>query len=127
MMNKKLGRLLRPNMGWYILILLAFALAAAGFQNFLLAGVALVITALMFWVYMNSRNRRKKRLQEFIQQHLDETSGAQGIKPPFPMLVLRLEDSGIVNASRYRSRNIPTAGALLKEEDSSEKQIAFEV
>ena len=39
----------------------------------------------------------------------------------------RLEDSGIVNASRYRSRNIPTAGALLKEEDSSEKQIAFEV
>ena len=40
---------------------------------------------------------------------------------------VRLEDSGIVNASRYRSRNIPTAGALLKEEDSSEKQIAFEV
>ena len=40
---------------------------------------------------------------------------------------LRLEESGIVNASRYRSRNIPTAGALLKEEDSSEKQIAFEV
>ncbi len=40
---------------------------------------------------------------------------------------MRLEDSGIVNASRYRSRNIPTAGALLKEEDSSEKQIAFEV
>ena len=40
---------------------------------------------------------------------------------------MRLEDSGIVNASRYRSRNIPTAGALLKEEDASEKQIAFEV
>jgi len=40
---------------------------------------------------------------------------------------MRLEDSGIVNASRYRSRNIPTAGALLKEEDSSEKQITFEV
>ncbi len=40
---------------------------------------------------------------------------------------VRLEESGIVNASRYRSRNIPTAGALLKEEDSSEKQITFEV
>ena len=38
-----------------------------------------------------------------------------------------LEGSGIVNASRYRCRNIPTAGALLKEEDSSEKQIAFDV
>ena len=41
--------------------------------------------------------------------------------------VARLEESGIVNASRYRSRNIPTAGALLKEEDSPEKQISFDV
>ncbi len=41
--------------------------------------------------------------------------------------IARLEDSGIVNAGRYRSRNIPTAGALLKEEDSPEKQISFEM
>ena len=40
---------------------------------------------------------------------------------------LRLEESGITNASRYRSRTIPTAGALLKQEDSLEKQITFEV
>ena len=38
-----------------------------------------------------------------------------------------LTESGIVNASRYRSRNIPTAGALIKDEDSLEKQISFEV
>ena len=38
-----------------------------------------------------------------------------------------LEESGIVNASRYRSKNLPTAGALLKEEDSPEKQISFEM
>ena len=36
-------------------------------------------------------------------------------------------ESGIVNASRYRCRTIPTAGALLKEEDSLEKQITFDV
>ena len=35
--------------------------------------------------------------------------------------------SGITNQSRYRSRTIPAAGALLKEEDSPEKQISFEV
>ena len=35
--------------------------------------------------------------------------------------------SGIVNQSRYRSRTIPAAGALLKEEDSPDKQISFEV
>ena len=38
-----------------------------------------------------------------------------------------LEESGIVNPSRYRTRNIPTAGAILKEEDSTEKQIGFEI
>ncbi len=37
------------------------------------------------------------------------------------------EHSGIVDQSRYRSRTIPAAGALLKEEDSPEKQISFEV
>ena len=38
-----------------------------------------------------------------------------------------LADSGIVNQSRYRTKTIPSAGALLKEEDSPEKQDSFEV
>ncbi len=38
-----------------------------------------------------------------------------------------LDGSGITNASRYRSRTLPTAGAILKEEDSPEKQITFEM
>ena len=37
------------------------------------------------------------------------------------------ENSGIVNLSRYRTKTIPAAGALLKEEDSGDKQITFEV
>ncbi len=38
-----------------------------------------------------------------------------------------LASSGIVNESRYRTKTIPSAGALLKEEDSPEKQQSFEV
>ena len=38
-----------------------------------------------------------------------------------------LSQSGIVNESRYRTKTIPSAGALLKEEDSAEKQQTFEV
>ena len=38
-----------------------------------------------------------------------------------------LEESGITNASRYRTKNLPTAGAIIKEEDSAEKQIGFEI
>ena len=36
-------------------------------------------------------------------------------------------ESGIVDVSRYRCRKLPSAGALLKEEDAPEKQITFEV
>ena len=38
-----------------------------------------------------------------------------------------LKDSGIVNESRYRTKTIPSAGSLLKEEDSAEKQQTFDV
>ena len=38
-----------------------------------------------------------------------------------------LKDSGITNESRYRTKTIPSAGSLLKEEDSAEKQQTFDV
>ena len=38
-----------------------------------------------------------------------------------------LTQSGIVNESRYRTKTIPSAGAVLKEEDSAEKQQTFGV
>ena len=41
--------------------------------------------------------------------------------------VLTIEDSGITNHSRYRTKTIPAAGAVLKAEDTPEKQITFEV
>ena len=40
---------------------------------------------------------------------------------------LLLEESGIENVSRYRMKTIPAAGALLRPEDSLEKQAAFDV
>lgn len=41
--------------------------------------------------------------------------------------VCPLEQSGIINDARYRSRSLPAAGALLKEEDAAEKQITMEL
>ena len=38
-----------------------------------------------------------------------------------------LEGSGMTNESRYRTKTIPAAGAILKEEDMAEKQISFDV
>ena len=38
-----------------------------------------------------------------------------------------LEGSGITNESRYRTKTIPSAGALLKPEDSPDKQTTFDI
>lgn len=40
---------------------------------------------------------------------------------------LPVEDTGITNASRYRTRSLPAAGALLKPEDNEEKQLEMEL
>ena len=41
--------------------------------------------------------------------------------------VQTIEESGITNISRYRTKTIPAAGALRKAEDTPDKQITFEV
>ena len=38
-----------------------------------------------------------------------------------------LTESGIVNAGRYRTKTIPSAGAIVKPEDSPEKQTTFDI
>ncbi len=43
------------------------------------------------------------------------------------LTALPVGESGIVNLSRYRSKTVPAAGALLKDEDALEKQQSFEV
>jgi len=57
------------------------------------------------------------------------TRATQGVqvmtmKPKFKLeSVRRLEDTGITNLARYRGRSIPATGALVKEEDSDDKQM----
>ena len=98
-MNKKLAKLLQPAMGGYLIVMLGFVIAAALFQNYLLAGIELVITALVILIYRMNRNNRRKKLQSFVQNQLDTMSGAKGTQSPFPMLVVRLADGGIVYAN----------------------------
>ena len=42
-------------------------------------------------------------------------------------MAIPLEESGIVNQSRYRAKTMPSAGAILKIEDSPDKQTSFEI
>ncbi len=95
-MNKSLGRVLNYNVGIYFLILLAFGIAAAVAQAYVLAGVELAVTILLFVLYIMYRSQRSKELQNFIAKTENKMSGENGAKSPFPMVVIRLSDDGIV-------------------------------
>ncbi|MBR4109028.1 MAG: DHH family phosphoesterase [Oscillospiraceae bacterium] len=98
-MNKKLERLLRPGAGMFFAFLIGFTLAAGLMQQYLLAGIELGITAILLTVYLIAQDRRRKQLKKFLAEQLDETDGIAEEKTPFPMLVIRLEDNGIVYAN----------------------------
>ena len=95
-MNKKLGRQLNPSMGLYLVLMFAFVAAAALMQYYILAAVELVVAVLVLVLYLLARNRRRKNLQAFTNRMLNEQNAIKGEKTPFPMVVLRLADSGIV-------------------------------
>ena len=95
-MNKRIGRLLRPNMGLYFVLLLAFVVAAVALKAYALAGIELAIWALIMTLYLVNRANRKNKLKAFIEKTNDTLAGVDGQRPPFPMVVVRLADSGIV-------------------------------
>ena len=49
------------------------------------------------------------------------------LKPKYQLDTVRpLAETPVVNQSRYRARSLPSAGALLRQEDTEEKQITLE-
>ena len=97
-MNKKLGRLLRPSMGAYFIVLLAFSVAAAAMQQFLLAGISLLISVVTFAVYMVIRANRRKELKTYLENNLNELEQGKAVAP-FPMVAVRMNDSTVVYAN----------------------------
>ena len=98
-MNKKLKRHLRQNTGYFYFILLAFAIATAVMQNYILALVEGSVTLILFIGYLIARNRRRKDLQLYLQTATDSMNTLEGATSPLPVVVIRLEDSGIVFAN----------------------------
>lgn len=98
-MNKKLGRLLHPSLGGYVALLFAFAFAAVLVQSYLLASAEAVVAIAALTVHLAQNTKRRKRLQEYVQSQIDEITHTSGAKTPFPLLVVRLADNGIVYAN----------------------------
>ena len=98
-MNKKLEKLLKPNLGIYLFVMLGFGVAAVLAQRYVLGIVELVITLVLFAAYLLNRAYRRNQLQVFVQKATDFIASAEGADSPFPTVLLRLSDGYIVHAN----------------------------
>ena len=97
-MNKKLGGLLKPDLGLYLLMILAFSVAALLLRSYTLCAIALVIAAVSLAAHLIYTSHRRKELKGFLEAHLSELEKTRALAP-FPMLAVRLADGGIVYAN----------------------------
>ena len=99
-MNRKLGRALRPSMGAYFLVLAVFCVAALLRKHFLLAAVESAITLGVFGMYMLDRKRRERDLLAYVRSADNTLESVSRGDSPFPAVMCRLNDGGIVWANR---------------------------
>lgn len=98
-MTKKLARLINPSAGVYYFVMLGFGIATILLGEYLLAVVELAVTLLLLLLYLSQRAYRRKELQAFLQKTADEQNSVSGAQTPFPMIVIRLSDGGIVHVN----------------------------
>ncbi len=110
-LNKKLSKLLHPGLGWYFFAFAGYVVLSLAFQQYVLFGIGVVLIALLFGAYYYRREQRRRELQSYIRSVVKENEAGGSAESPFPVLVLRLGDGGIVYAndafcavSGYRER-----------------------
>ena len=95
-MNNRLGRILRPGMGVYFIVMACFCAAALLAGQYWLAAGESAVTLLVFAGYMISRNRRDQRLRRYLQSASNTLESLGKGDSPFPALLVRLGDGGII-------------------------------
>ena len=97
--NKKLGMLLKPNTGMYLLFLLAFGIASGFWGNYALAAIELAVTLLLLMLYLLHRKKAHHELQQFMQNCVDQVKAPGEAEAPFPTALIRLSDGYIIHGN----------------------------
>ena len=114
--NRKLGRLLRPGMGMYFLIMAAFCAAALLEEQYWLAAAETSVTLLVFMLYIMSRNRRDRKLQQYIQTASNTLEATSQGESPLPAVLTRLGDGGIIWANHRFSELTGYADTMMEQQ-----------
>ena len=95
-MNKKLGRLLRPNVMLYFVAMFLFIGAAIYFKYYVLAAAEAAVTAgLLIWSLLRSRKRRKD-LRNYVKNSFSVPEAPNCGETPFPMVLISLGDNSVL-------------------------------
>ena len=114
-MNRKLGRLLRPGMGMYFFVMAAFCVAALLEEQYWLAAAETSVTLLVFMLYVMSRNRRDRQIQQYIQTASNTLEATSQGESPLPAVLTRLGDGGIIWANHRFSELTGYADTMMEQ------------
>ena len=98
-MNKRLGKVLHTHIWIYFVLLACFAVAALFAEQFILAAVESVVTAIALAAVLLQRRQQQKELQKFLSRISQEQTDRDGTDSPFPVAVIRLSDGGVLYAN----------------------------
>ena len=115
-MNRKLGRLLRPGMGMYFCVMAAFCVAALLEEQYWLAAAETSVTLLVFMLYIMSRNRRDRQIQQYIQTASNTLEATSQGESPLPAVLIRLGDGGIIWANHRFSELTGYADTMMEQQ-----------
>ena len=114
-MNRKLGRLLRPGMGMYFFVMAAFCAAALLAEHYWLAAAETSVTLLVFVLYVMSRSRRDREIQQYIQTASNTLEATSQGESPLPAVLVRLGDGGIIWANHRFSELTGYADTMMEQ------------
>jgi len=102
--NNKLRRLLRPGAGGYFVVMALFCSAALVLGHYWLAAAESGVTLLAFAIHMVNRNYRNRQIHKYIQSASNTLESMGRGDSPFPAVLVRLGDGGIIwTNSRFSS------------------------
>ncbi len=113
-MNKRLGRLLRPGLGVYYVVMALFCAAALVTGEYVLAAVEAAVTLLVFTGYMVNRRNRDRQLKKYLQSEENTLESLGRGESPFPAVLVRLGDGGIVWTNRRFSELTGVADTMIE-------------
>lgn len=98
-MNQKTAQMILPRLGFYFLIMVVFALITAGLGHVDVAVAELIITAMAFGTYYAASVRRKKEVERFLKNlvnDLDESNRESLLHCPLPVVIFQPDSDEVI-------------------------------